>query len=93
MRIDGGEKIIAARDEQIAELEEKIKQQIRFRGDALRERDELVAALKKLLSGCDTGERNPDGTQRGRSMPEKWQVDQAHAALAKLGADKTGEVK
>lgn len=101
---DAGEKIIAARDEQIAELEEKIKQQIRFRGDALRERDEWkTGAIKRdnarhdaieQLAACKK-ERDElvavllEISQVACSLSPEQKI--ANEALAKVGADKTGE--
>lgn len=54
-----------------------------------RQRDELLVALKNLRAECDTGERHADGKQRGVKMPQRWAVDEADAAIAKVeGAPK-----
>lgn len=47
------------------------------------QRDELLAALVALVADCDTGERGPDGKQRGVAMPRKEPVWAAHAAIAR----------
>ncbi|MBE4833248.1 hypothetical protein [Enterobacter cloacae complex sp. P47BA] len=47
------------------------------------QRDDLMAALVALVADCDTGERGPDGKQRGVAMPRKEPVWAAHAAIAR----------
>lgn len=51
--------------------------------DLIRQRDELLAALVALVADCDTGERGPDGKQRGVAMPRKEPIWAAHAAIAR----------
>ena len=46
----------------------------------------ILAALRRLSSECDTGERRKDGSQSGVAMPSREAVEVARAALAYIDA-------
>lgn len=48
---------------------------------------ELFAALLELVASCDTGERRPDGKQRGTKMPDRCFVQAGHDAIARVKGD------
>jgi hypothetical protein len=47
----------------------------------------LIDAADSLVRSCDTGERNPDGTQRGIRHPDKDSIEQAREALKPFAKD------
>ena len=54
------------------------------------ENADLIAALSFLCLSCDTGMRNPDGTQQGVRTPERHIVVAANGTLQKAVANSRG---
>ena len=92
---DDGNEIDYVRDEEIAQLEHCTRNHyantefimlLANNADAILE---LVRAADHLSCALDTGERNPDGTQRGVRNPERDKVERMRNALAKLNGEQT----